>query len=596
MEENSEQKVRESDSSSMRCGYRSMLRYVGDLRRCRWQIIGTLFFGILSGFLSGFGVPVLLKSVAQHVFSEEHQSCLLLIFYCALPIFLMGLRSISGYFSTCLLAFLGQKILMSVRLNIFQKLQRLPLAFFRRTQAGHLVSRALNDANLIQVSFVSIAHELIQRPAMLISAILAITYLCLQQANGWILLLLLFLVALSGFPIAYFGREVWNRNLRAQEKISDLTTRMTSNLQSVQEVRAFCMEEYENSRFRHTNCAYSKAYLATCFAYYFIVPSVEFWAAIGISIATFLAYLLHIPGETFLAIVMALFFSYDPIKNIGRLYGNLQYSISALSRIEELLAEPEKPKDTPGLPLVKKLRGEIVFENVSFTYEDGAAVFSDLNLSFQPGRSYAIVGPNGAGKTSLANLILRFYDVQKGIITVDGHDIKKLSLLQLRSSVALVPQQPTLLHDTVAANIRWGCPTATLDDVIQAAHRAGAMCFIEKLPRGLDTVIGEDGSFLSGGERQRLALARAFLKDAPILILDEATSALDTKSEREFYGVLSQLFRRKTVLLISHCFHWLPHVDEIIVLDGGFVVQRGAHAQLIQEDGLYRRLHQSFVK
>jgi subfamily B ATP-binding cassette protein MsbA len=573
-----------------------MLSYLYNLRRCKWKIFWTLFFGVLSGFLGGFGVPVLLKYVAQHVFVSDRQSFYHLLFYCSIPIMLIGLRSIMGFCSTYLLASLGQEILMEIRLKIFRKLQRLPLYFFRKTQTGHLVSRTINDVNVIQVTFVSIAHELIQRPAMLVSAIIAIVYLCLQQANGWILLLLLMLVAMSGFPIAYFGREVWNSNLRAQEKISDLTTRVTANLQSVQEVRAFCMEDYEISRFRHSNRAYSAAYLATCRVYYFIVPSVEFLAAGGIGLATFLAYWLHIPGETFLAIVTALLLSYDPIKNIGRLYGNLQYSVSALSRIEELLNEVEDPKDTAGLPLSEKLRGEIAFNDVSFAYEDSAQIFKNLNLHFQSGKSYALVGPNGAGKTTIANLILRFYDAKSGTVTVDGYDVRRLSLEQLRSAVSIVPQHPTLLHDTVAANIRWGCATATQDDVAMAARSARAMGFIEKLPHGLETIIGEDGQFLSGGERQRIALARAFLRDAPILILDEATSALDTKSEREICNILPQLFKGKTVLLISHCFQWLPHVDEIIVLDGGFVVQRGTHEQLLNEDGLYRRLHGSISK
>ncbi|MDR3317176.1 MAG: ABC transporter ATP-binding protein/permease [Puniceicoccales bacterium] len=572
-------------------GYRGLGRHLGGLRRSKWHVLGAIFLGIIAGFSGGFGVPVLLRHMVSSVFMDEALTTLPLIFYCCLPILLMGMRTFSGFLSTYLLAAVGQEILQDIRLKIFQKLQRLPIAFFRKTQAGQLVSKTFNDANVIQSCFVSIAHEIIQRPATLISAIGAIVFLCLRQTNGWVLLMMLLLMGISGLPIAHFGRAVWDKNLRAQENIAALTSRMASNLQSVQEVRAFCMERREIQRFRRANRAYARAYLDTCRSYYLIVPSVECWAAFGMGLAFFLARCLRIPGETFLAIATALFFAYDPIKNIGRLYGNLQYAISSLSRIDDLLNEEEIGESTAGAGLPKKLCGEIVFRNVSFAYDAERSVFRDLNLTLQAGKSYAVVGPSGSGKSTLVNLILRFYEVQEGKLTVGGYAVEALNFEELRSAVAFVPQQPTLLHDTVAANIRWGKPTASREELLEAARRARALEFIEKLPRGLDTVIGEDGNYLSGGQRQRIALARAFLKNAPILILDEATSALDTQSEREMRSVLPNLFEGRTVLLISHCFQWLPHVDEIIVLDGGRIVQRGTHGQLLGQEGLYRQLH-----
>jgi subfamily B ATP-binding cassette protein MsbA len=533
-----------------------------------------------------------MKYVVRRVFFYDGLSALRLAYYCSLPILLIGVRSLFGFLNTYCVAILGQTILRSIREKVFDKMQRLPLGFFRQTRSGQLISRAFNDTNAIQSCFVSIAHEVIQRPVTLLSAVSAVVYLCLQQSGGWTLLLLLVLVAASGLPIALLGRKVWERNLRAQENIAELTSHMTSNLQSVQEVRAFCRERQESLKFRRTNRAYSRSYLAACRAYYLIVPSVEIWASVGISLALFHAYHIHTPGETFLAIAVALFLAYDHIKHIGRLYGNLQCAVSALFRIECLLEEPETDYGAVAeSPAVGQLRGAISLQKVCFSYEPAKPIFRNLSLELESGRSYALVGPNGAGKTTLVNLILRFYDIQEGSIAIGGRDIRLLGLERLRSAIALVPQQSTLLHESVAANIRWGCPTASREQVLEAARRARALEFIERLPNGLDTVIGEDGSRLSGGQRQRIALARAFLKDAPILILDEATSALDSQSEKEIRDVLPDLFCGRTVLLISHRSHWLPRVDEIIVLDGGTVVQRGSHGELLAQKGLYRSLH-----
>jgi subfamily B ATP-binding cassette protein MsbA len=414
----------------------------------------------------------------------------------------------------------------------------------------------------------------------------------MQQSCGWTLIVLLALVGASGIPIAYLGRKVWKRNLDAQEKIAELTAHMTSNLQSVQEVRAFCRERHEILKFRRASRSYSRSYLAACRSYYLIVPSIEIWAAIGIGLALLHSYCIHISGATFLALAMALFLAYDHIKHIGRLYGNLQSSVAALFRIEGLLSEPDgNGVDEFALTVCNKLHGAISFRDVDFSYDGEKPLLQKFSLDLQPGRSYALVGPNGAGKTTIANLILRFYDCQGGAILFDGKKIGQMSLTQLRSSIALVPQQPALLHDTIAANIRWGNLTATMEQVMDAASRARAIGFIEQLPNGFDTIIGEDGNRLSGGQRQRIALARAFLKDAPILILDEATSSLDAQSEKEIRNVLPQLFSGRTVLLISHRFHWLPHVDEIIVIDDGKIVQRGTHHELLSREGLYRNLH-----
>ncbi|MDR2029908.1 MAG: ATP-binding cassette domain-containing protein [Puniceicoccales bacterium] len=568
-------------------------RFLTNSSRCRLVFLGAILTAGINGFAGGFGVPLLLTHLAKNVFSTPAAiSPSTLFYYACLPIALVGVRCISGLANTYLLATVGQNILRSIRMHIFEKLQRLPLQFFRRTQSGDLISRAFNDASVIQSSFVSIAHEILQRPVMLISAVSAVAYLCLHQANGWVLFLVLILVAASGLPIAFFGRRVWRHSVIAQQRIADLTSQMASNVQVAQEVRAFCMERHQFHAFHRACQEYTKAYLSSCRAYYGIVPSIEIWAAIGISFAFLCAYFLRIPGEVFLAIATALFLAYDPIKNIGRLYGNLQYCFAALGRIETFLGELEETTaSTATISIPSRLTGHITFSHVSFAYDGEDPVLRDIDIDLEAGRSYAIVGPSGAGKTTIANLILRFHTPQRGRITIDGLDLQRLDVHELRSQIAFVPQKASLIHASIKDNIRWGKISARQDEIEEAARQAGAMGFIEKLPKGLDTIVGEDGSYFSGGQRQRIALARALLRDAPILILDEPTSALDVLSEQEIRAILPNIFDNRTVLLIAHRSHWLCAVDEILVLDGGHIVERGSHGALLPQDGLYRRLH-----
>ncbi|MDR0727428.1 MAG: ABC transporter ATP-binding protein/permease [Puniceicoccales bacterium] len=574
-----------------RVRYGAMLKYLDGLRFCRWQIFFALVTGIINGFASGFGIPILLKYLVGEVFSSTDITPWMLAYYCSMPFALIFVRSVCGFLNTYLLAVVGQAILKSIRLKIFQKIQRLPLAFFHKTSAGDVISRAANDVNIIQSCFVSIAHEIFQRPITLISGIIAVIFLCLRVANGETMLLLLLLVGLSAIPIVIFGRWVWEYNLIAQEKISHLTSRLTANLSTVQEVRAFVMEDREVRNYRRSNSDYSRAYLRTCKAYYVIVPSIEIWAAIGIGIAACYGYHLRIPGDTFLALGTALFLVYDPVKNIGRLYGNLQCSFSALSRIESLLDEEEVDPPPHNPAVLRDVRGDIRFEDVTFCYDPKRPVLQHFSLRLEAGRSYALVGPSGAGKTTLASLLLRFYEVQGGRISVDGVDISHLTTETLRQHIAFVPQAPTLVSGTVYENILWGRRDATQQEVERAVRNAHADKFINALPQGIHTPIGEDGHLLSGGQRQRIAIARAFLRDAPILILDEATSALDTKCESDVRDSLKSLFSNRTVIIISHRFSLLSFVDEVIVLDCGAVVCHGTHGELLRDGGLYRQLY-----
>lgn len=565
-------------------------KYFVALRLCRWSLVLATIMGLICGISSGFGIPVLLKLLAGKIFGET-QTVIVLLSYCLLPLGLVIVRALSGFLNTYLLSVVGQHVLVFLRMKIFRKLQRLPIAYFRNHSPGEIISKAFNDATLIQSCFMSVAHDIIQCPITLIGAFSAIIYLCLKETDVFMLLLVFGLVSLTIFPIRRLGRRIRRRNLQSQEEIARLTTRLAQNLRATEEIRAFCMEDREIEDYHRANLTYARCYLRACRSYYFINPSVEILAAVGVCFAMFYAHFLRISGETFLAIGSALYFSYDPIKSLGRMNGNIQCALASLSRIEVLLNEPESIADPDRPQWPQRVEGTVEFVGVNFAYDPDFPLLRSIDLRLEAGKRYALVGASGSGKTTIANLILRFYDVNEGAVLVSGRDVRKMAQRDLRSIISLVPQQPILLNDTIYHNILWGNPQATREDIWRAIRTAQAEEFIASMECGLETVIGENGSCLSVGQRQRLALARAFLKPSKILIMDEATSALDMNSEERINDVLRHSFDDRTILVISHRFTLLPYVDEIFVLEAGQIVQRGSHRRLLDEEGLYKRLY-----
>lgn len=571
--------------------WKLFLPYLKDWRSYYLLLILSVITGIITGISSGFGVPILLKFIAQKIFAPQQDSSFLqILFYCSLPILLMSIRAIASFLNSYLLAAIGQKMMLSMRMRIFQKVQRLPLEYFHRTPAGEIITNASNDVSLIQSCFMSVAHDIIQGPVTLLGALAAVLFICMRDVNIWMLLLLLILIGVSAFPLKNLGRRIHSRNLKTQNEIALQTNHLTQNLEAVQEVRAFCMEERECDAYLEANQRFSKAYLRAVSAYYSINPTVEIIAALGISLAMLYSHYLHIPGDTFLAIGSALYFSYGPVKTLGRMNGNIQCALASVIRIDRLLNYPEGIQDPKKPQKLEHPSDGIEFRNVSFEYEPDHPIFKSINLHLEGNRSYALVGKSGAGKTTFANLLLRFYDVTDGAIEIGGVDIRNVRQKDLRQTIGFVPQQPTLINDTIANNLRWGKIDATDKEIQKAIHLAQADEFINKLENGIQTIVGEDGACMSGGQRQRLAIARAFLKDAPILILDEATSALDQQSEYAINHAMRSLMKNRTVFIISHRFSMLPYVDEILVFDKGEIVQRGSHKQLLSEEGLYKEL------
>jgi subfamily B ATP-binding cassette protein MsbA len=369
-----------------------------------------------------------------------------------------------------------------------------------------------------------------------------------------------------------------------------VTNSLSENLGAAKEVRAFGLEERQASSFAKETSALITYQLKAAKYAQALTPLIEIISAVAISVVFFYAYKGHVTLDAFVPIMMAVYISYDPIKKLGAINNELKRGEAALNRLEVVFNEPVTIKDPQDPAVVGRVKGNINFESVSFAYKSEEPVLRSVSADIPKGTVCALVGPSGAGKTTFANLVPRFFDVEAGHVDIDGIDIRQMRLADLRSNIAIVSQDPVLFNDTVHNNLLLGRLDATPDEVKAAAKDAHADEFISAFPQGYETIVGERGARLSGGQKQRLALARAFLRNAPILILDEATSALDSQSEQLIQDALRKLVVGKTVLIIAHRFSTIRDASLILVFDQGSIVARGDHATLYAENGLYKEL------
>jgi len=501
------------------------------------------------------------------------------------------IRGVAGYLNAYLIQYAGVHILEQVRLDYFRKLQCLPLGFFQRLSTGELISRGLNDTNQLQNTLTVISNDLVKQPATLIGTVFAVSLLAYQEQGLVLVLVCLLTVPLAVLPIRYVGKKMISRAIHLQAQAGTITNRFTENLSAVKEVRAFGLEKIEVERFAKLSRSLVRATMKVVKYQQALSPSIEILSAIGISITFVYAYRFNVHSGSFLGILAALYLSYDPIKKLGAINNEIKRGSASLQRLEEVLDEPETIVDPPNPVPVGRLRGEIAFEDVSFEYKSAEPVLRGVNVRIPPGTVCALVGPSGAGKTTFANLVLRFYDVAAGRLTVDGIDVRKMRFSDLRRNIALVSQDPVLFNESLYHNLLLGRPDATREQVIEAAKNAHAHEFISTFPEGYETLAGERGSRLSGGQKQRIAVARAFLRDAPILILDEATSALDSESEAAIQAALKKLVVGKTVIIIAHRFSTIRDASLILVFDSGAIVAAGTHGELYKANPLYRSLY-----
>lgn len=571
--------------------FRPYLRY---LHSVRGTLYAAIFYGLLFGATNGLGVPMLIKYVFPVIFDpvpgqEMLMSDVILIAATVPMLFL--LRGVAGFLNSYYVQLTGVRILEAVRLDYFRRLQLLPLSFLQRSSNGDLVSRGIADSAQLQATLTLVANDGVKQPMALLGALGFLVWQAFSADGAMTVLVCLAVVPLTVLPVHYVGKKVVKRAKVVQDQLGDVSAQLSENLSAAREVRAFSLEQREISRFAAATNRLVAAQMKIVKYAQALTPSIELLSAIGIAATLVFAYSAKVSLDTFLAIITALYLCYEPIKKLGYLNSEINRGAASLDRLEYVLDEPLTLTDPANPTPVARLRGDIQFHDVTFTYGGEAAALSEVNVTIPAGTVCALVGRSGAGKSTFANLVPRFYEAAQGQITVDGIDLRAMKIADLRRNIALVSQDPVLFNDTIYHNLLLGREGATREEVIAAARAAHADDFIRGLPQGYDTIVGERGSLLSGGQKQRIAIARAFLRNAPILILDEATSALDSSSEAAVQDALRQLVVGKTVLIIAHRFSTIRDASLILVFEQGRIAAHGDHATLYATNALYKSLY-----
>jgi subfamily B ATP-binding cassette protein MsbA len=564
--------------------YKRLLKYLTPYKmRLIWSV---LFMGLTSALISAQAYIV--KPVLDKVILAKNMELGLL-----LPPALVLVTILKGgaaYARDYLMAWVGQKIVNDVRDQLYTHVESLSFSYFTRTPTGVIISRIVNDVNLVQGALTKAPSSLIQGVFTMVALTGYVLYL-----NWRLAAFSLIVLPLAGIALSRFSKRFRKASTSMQEQVGVLTTHLHETIGGIRIVKAFGMEEYESRRFTEKNKNLFNSLMLSIKTSAMSHPVMEVISIFGTSLVImFGLYAISSGAMTvgdFFSFMTALVFFYRPLKELNVVNSTIQDGVAAAKRIFEVLDTEPEIKSRQGALTVSRDIKNIEFRDLSFKYENDL-VLKNINLLVKAGQTVAIVGKSGGGKTTLVNLIPRFYDVSGGAILIDGKDIRDISLDSLRSLTAIVTQQTILFNDTVKNNIAYGNTAKSFDDTARAAKSAYADDFIRQLPEGYDTVIGESGVKLSGGQRQRIAIARALLKDAPILILDEATSSLDTQSEREVQRALDTLMKGRTSFVIAHRLSTIMNADRILVLTDGRIVEQGRHEELLARSGEYKNLYE----
>lgn len=552
-----------------------------------WKLIlvSALCSSVVGGMDGAFAY--LVEPVLKKIFAGKDTGIFLLVPLGIIALFVV--RGLTRFTYDVSIKLAGQKAIQDIRNEVYASTVRMDMAFFSHRATGELMSHATNDISAMQEGVASVVCGLFRDLLSACSLLGVIFY------RNWQLAIFTFVVIpLTAYPAQLIGKKIKSASGRSLNIMGGITAILQETFSGIKVIKAFGLEQLATERFRSANREYFRQYRRFIKYESLAMPVSETIISFGIAGVVFFGGNQVMSGRMtaseFFSFIAAMVMVFNPVKKLQSSYNALQRSAGAAERVFKLLDEHKGIVDRPGAIDIGRSTGAVTFRNVSFNY-GVAATLQDINLSAESNQMVALVGPSGGGKSTLVSLLPRFYDVTTGAILIDGHDIRDIALNSLVSQIALVDQETTLFHESIANNIRYGKADATMAEVEAAASAAFAHDFIIQLPEQYDTNIGDRGVRLSGGQRQRICIARALLKNAPILILDEATSALDTESEKMVQKALDNLMINRTTFVIAHRLSTVMHADKIIVLENGCIVESGTHDDLVTQNGLYSRLH-----
>jgi len=562
-----------------------LLRYV---RPYRGRFIGAFLCSGLVAALSG-AYAWLVRPVLDGIFIEKNETLLLV-----LPLALLGvavLKALFSYGQTYLMNYVGNRVITDIRQKLFDRLMRLPVGFHDSNTSGRLVSRVVSDVSVMANAVSSVLKDMFLNGLTFLAMLGVIFYQNWQLAG-----LSLIVIPLAGITTVRMGKRLRKLATRGQERMGDMASTIQETLAGIRIVKAFGREDAEAQRFRASNQAFLSTTLKANQVWSIGSSYMEVIGVLGVAVIIWYGGYLVIHGNmtpgAFFSFLTAMFMAYTPIRKLSGSNNSIQQALAAAERVFEVLDLATEQDAERGRLELPRITRSVEFQDVTFHYQGhGIPAVADIDLSIRAGEMVALVGSSGSGKTTLVNLLPRFYEPTLGRILIDGVDIQSFSLKSLRAQIGIVSQEVVLFDDMIRNNIAFGRPGATDEEIVQAARLAYAHDFIERLPQGYQTLVGERGVKLSGGERQRIAIARAILRDPPLLILDEATSALDTESERVVQQALGNLMKDRTTVVIAHRLSTIQQADRIVVLDRGMIAEVGTHEELLRLGFQYKRLH-----